>query len=104
MQTLTVGRSGESGHREPVATAGRTSVLDTVRRQDFNRIDQADVAQRLGKTPCAPSAAKPVGGPEEPVPVSSRQGINSVDERREVCREFECLVHANPEPPEVLAI
>jgi hypothetical protein len=133
MQTLTVGRFGESGHRdEPradcietapirdvpcvaldevpeahrwagrsIETAGRASVLDPVRRQDFNRVDQADVTQRLGETPCASGATEPVGGSEEAVPIFRLQGVNSDEERSEACRELECLGNANPEPPEV---
>src|SRR5919198_2246892 len=44
-----------------IETTGRASVLDPVRRQDFNRVDQADVTQRLGETPRASGATKPVG-------------------------------------------
>jgi hypothetical protein len=84
------------GAGRSIEPAGWTSVFDPVRRQDFNRIDQADVTQRLGKTPCTPRATEPVGGSEEAVAVARRQGMNSVDHRREVCRKFECLVDVIP--------
>src|SRR5438270_572812 len=74
-----------------IETAGWTSVLDPVRRQDFDRIDQADVTQRLGTCRCESTVQHRTQnefGLSEQV-AALKPADKGIGDRRSLCLEHE---------------